>query len=357
MKKYMFTGDWILEQMVGIQRYTYQILLELDNYLDTQNFDSCIELIVPSNATWTPSFNNISIKRIGKIKNGIQKHIWQQITFPMYVRKNRGIGVDLTADLPIFGCRVYAIHDCIQEAFPENFSDHKLFLKLTLLKRNLITLKQNCRFVTLTHDSKNELIKYYPRTNGRIKIVSCGWEHMLKTKTDDNIFNKIDLVPNEEYFFSLGSKYKHKNFKWVINVAKNNLKYKFIITGTNIFSNNENELKEILPRNVIFTGYISDEEIKSLMLHSKAVIQPSLYEGFGLPPLEALSLGKKIIISNVSCFPEVYQKSAYYIDPYSEDCNLNLLLSKKVDSAQNVLKRYTWKNSMLDLLDLLKSID
>ena len=73
------------------------------------------------------------------------------------------------------------------------------------------------------------------------------------------------------------------------------------------------KLKE-LP-NVKLLGYVSDGQVKWLMQNCKAFIFPSYYEGFGIPPLEALSVGAKIVVGNAASLPEIYKKSAYYIDP------------------------------------------
>lgn len=72
------------------------------------------------------------------------------------------------------------------------------------------------------------------------------------------------------------------------------------------------------------------------MQKCKAFVFPSYYEGFGIPPLEALSCGTKIIVSNASCLPEIYADTAYYIDPDNPNVNLNELLSKKIESPNNI---------------------
>lgn len=357
MKKCVFAGDWVLEKMVGVQRYAYQILLVLDRWIQEGKIDFEVELLVPGNVTWSPDFNRIRVVKKGYIRNKNEKHLWQQVIFPIYVKTTRGIGIDLTAALPVFGCSIYAIHDCIQEAFPENFTDHSLFRQMVIAKRKIITRNEKCRIVTLTHDSKREVQKYYRVPDNRIDIVTCGWEHMKTTVEDDSILNKLELNNGCDFFFSLGSKYKHKNFQWVLSAAKNNPKYKFVITGTSVFSNNENELKMAVPENVIFTGYITNEEIKSLMIHCKALIQPSLYEGFGLPPLEAMSVGAKVIVSNASCLPEIYKNAAYYIDPYNSDCNLDSLMNDKIESAKPILEEYSWEKAAHQLIGVIKKIN
>ena len=72
-------------------------------------------------------------------------------------------------------------------------------------------------------------------------------------------------------------------------------------------------------RNVILLGYVSDEEVKALMQKCKAFVFPSYYEGFGIPPLEALSAGARIIIARSASLPEIYGNAALYIDAYNTE--------------------------------------
>ena len=78
------------------------------------------------------------------------------------------------------------------------------------------------------------------------------------------------------------------------------------------------------------------------MKYCKAFIFPSFFEGFGIPPLEALSVGASIIISNTTCLPEIFGKTAHYIDPYNADVNLDEILSEPTVSPQKVLEKYTF---------------
>ena len=87
----------------------------------------------------------------------------------------------------------------------------------------------------------------------------------------------------------------------------------------------------------------------------RAFIHPAVYEGFGIPPIEALSCGAELIISNTTCLPEVYGKSAHYIDPYNYDVDLDELLKEPIASASEVLGRYSWVEEAKKLLMLLRS--
>lgn len=353
MRKCVFAGDWVLEKMVGVQRYTYQILVAIDKLIQTGEIDLQVELLLPSNSDWVNPFNNIKIVYKGKITSKIEKHLWQQIVFPHYVNKNKAIGIDMAAALPISGCHIIAIHDCIHEAFPENFVDHPKHLKIYLAKVKRIVKNKKCHIITLTNDSKKEIMKYYNVSDERISLVSCGWEHMKECEIDEGIFEIIPQIKDRDYFFSLGSKYRHKNFQWILAAARKNPQYYFVITGTDSFSNNSNNLVKVKLDNVIYTGYISDGEIKALMRKCKALIQPSLYEGFGLPPLEAMSQGSPIIVSKASCLPEIYKNSAYYINPDTDGTDLDNLMTETIDTAESIIEEYTWINAAKSFINVL----
>lgn len=352
MKKIVFNGCWVGTDVDGVSRYAYNLIREMDKLLDKANENIRVEVAVPSSAvTESLDLRNIAVVRIGDNKNKIQKKLWEQFSFPRYVRKNKAIGVDLTQSFPVSGVKYIAIHDCVCEVFPEKFDDNKLYRFLYLHKAKRITKNKKTRIITVSNESKKEIMKYYHVSADRISVIGNGWEHMKDIEPDYSIYDKLNI--QEEYFFALGSKYKHKNLQWVMKTAKMNPHYRFILTGSNSYSKEADNLENDKPSNVQLTGFVSDGEMKALMLGCKALIQPSLYEGFGIPPLEALSLGKKIIVSDASCFPEIYGDAAYYIDPRGEGCDLDSLLKDDVSPSQDVLRKHSWAKSARELFELL----
>ena len=105
--------------------------------------------------------------------------------------------------------------------------------------------------------------------------------------------------------------------------------------------------------NVVLAGYLSDGEVKALMQSSKAFVFPSYFEGFGIPPLEALSCGTNIIVAKASCLPEIYGNCAHYIDPDNTDVDLDALLKEPVEGPKDVLQTYTYANGAKLFHDLL----
>ena len=105
--------------------------------------------------------------------------------------------------------------------------------------------------------------------------------------------------------------------------------------------------------NIHFTGYLSDGEVKALMQHCRAFIHPAIYEGFGIPPIEALSCGAELIVSTATCLPEIYERSVHYIDPYNYNIDIDKLLSEPVEPASQVLGKFDWEREARKLYDIL----
>ena len=141
----------------------------------------------------------------------------------------------------------------------------------------------------------------------------------------------------------------------MISAAKQSPNKTFVISGSTNFEGNAGS--ESIPENVIFTGYLTDEEIKSLMANCTAFIQPSIIEGFGIPPMEAMSAGANCIVSNTSSLPEIYRNSVWYIDPLNyENINLEDIMANEIESKDLILNRFSWEKSSLKLNSLIREV-
>ena len=106
--------------------------------------------------------------------------------------------------------------------------------------------------------------------------------------------------------------------------------------------------------NVLFLGYISDAYMKWLMGHTKALLFPSRAEGFGIPPLEALALGRPAIVSDIPVLREIYGDTVHYIDPDNGTVNLDALLENKTADPAPVLEKYSWDRAAESWLGLIR---
>lgn len=346
MKKIVINGDFMtFDTFAGLSRYATEIIKELDKIVSHMN----IILLIPEYCKLSPRYNNINVVRYGN--EPILK--WKNKSLRKYVKKYDALLVDLTQAFPIGIHGITCIHDCIPElvttAYSGFFAKH-IKKPIKLLQRRC-AIKSNLHILTVSNFSKNDLVRIYHVDPNKITVVGNAWQHIKNVGYDNRIIEKYNLVP-KEYYFTLGSRVPHKNLKWIIEAAKQNVKVTFVVSGENKYQ--KNFTKSSFPQNIVFTGYISDEEVKSLMANCKAFILPSIYEGFGIPPMEALAEGAPIIVSNAACLPEIYGLSAHYIDPYNyQNIDLEKILKSKVESKDVVLAKYSWKESARRLYEII----
>lgn len=349
------------EHKTGVQRYCIEIVKELEKLLDNtvnsmqhmnnkQQVDSkkvekyernnlVIELLVPNYA----NIDGDKLKNIKIVKYGdMNPNMWEQIELPLYAKKQKCILINLCNTSPIIKPDIVCIHDinCVknQKYYPIIFS---LWYRLMFYN----SIKRGKKIITVSKFSKEEIEKWYKIKN--VEVVCNSFEHINSIQEDKSILSKFNLKSGE-YYFTLGTVQKNKNIRWILEEAKNNPDKEFVITGYMNQKNFEFQLE-----NVIYTGYLKDEELKVLMKCCKAYIMPSFYEGFGLPPLEAFALGKDVIASDIPVMHEIFENEVTYINPYEYNFNFEDIVVAK--NREKILNKYSWKKSAEKLLEIILS--
>ena len=354
-KRYFVCGDWVGAKPMGVHRYEMNLLRHSDALL-SDNQDISVSFVIPKDVDIEEELENVSICRTGyvgkpdSLARKILSRLWKWIVFPMFVNSRNGIGVDLTLSFPRLLNGVYALHDCITENYYDKGTNQGGYASRYINNVRRITSNGDNQIITVSRFSKKEIADYYQIDKDRISVIGNGWEHILEIEEDPGVFHRLNITKDTLYCFSLGSKNEHKNIEWIIRTARKNPDYRFIITGHAFGSYDK---MGDMADNVILTPYLSDGEIKALMKYCKAFLQPSFVEGFGIPPLEALSLGRPIIVSDIEVFREIYGDSAHYIDPFGEGCMVEEILKQPVSSPDAVLEKYSWKNAADEFVKVL----
>ena len=256
---------------------------------------------------------------------------------------------------PIFKYNVKVInviHDLIPYKVDVLSPLGKLYYKIM----NSITMKYSDVIAANSYATKNDIQDIFKRKD--IKVIYHSYNRNKLNIFDDNILDKLNLQ-GDSYFLFVSSLKKHKNYKRVIEAFKqfnNDKNYKLILVG----KDNQN----ISNDEILFTGYISDEELNSLYRNASALIFPSLIEGFGLPILEAQCHQCPVITSNISSMPEVAGKGAIFVNPY--DINdienaFNLVLDKSIrddliKKGKENLKRFSWKSYTEEIIKIFEEL-
>ena len=264
-------------------------------------------------------------------------------------------------NIPIFysGKMIVTIHDVFHLA---NLKYENEFIKKVYAKIMFeIAVAKAKRIICDSEFTTVELLKYTHANKNKINIVYCG--------IDESWFDikKSDSFYNHEYFIYVGNIKPHKNLVRLLQafrLIKDKITHNLVLVGkkagflTGI--NNINNLIKGMEDRVIFTGYVSDSELQQYVIHASAMIFPSLYEGFGLPPLEAMACGCPVVVSNIASLPEVCKDAAIYCNPYDAqdiaDKMLDSLVSNKIDEGKNLSKTYSWDKAVISMINICEKV-
>lgn len=359
MKKIYINGRFLTQNITGVQRYAIEIVKTLDEYLSTNELRNKyeFEIICPKNVKQKLNLNNIKIKQIGNLKG----HLWEQIELPLYVKDKFLFNFCNCAPI-IKKNQVVTIHDAAVCAVPEAYS---FLFKIWYRFMFYILGYRTHRIFTDSEFSKKELHKYFYIDLNKISVIYLGVEHILKIEVNEQIFDKFRIERNN-YVLAVSSLNPSKNFKLILKVARKLPHVNFVIAGgknSNIFKDNGISITD----NVKFIGYVTDEELVALYKYASCFVYPSLYEGFGIPPLEAIAFNCPVIVSDVEVFKEIYSNSVIYCDVkgiddlrdkinlVDKDNNLSIKFNRKRDW---LIKKYNWKISvkkiLTELINLVK---
>lgn len=347
---YAVDGWFFTQRLSGIQRYATEVLAELDKIA----LPGVLEVVVPEGAV-QPVYENLKVVVYGK-----QNALWEQRDYPRYLAKAGRRWLCMCNVIPLNARRNAGIavwHDVCYRARPDFYRDPRGRASAAWHRLQYRAMaRQCCGIVTVSEFSKNEIIKYYKVDPRRITVIGNAWQHMQRIKADPEVFagkGKWPALRQGEYYFSMANLLKNKNFPWVLRAAKNAPKEMFAIAGGGSLQAQAEELGLADLPNVVYLGYVTDGEAKTLMANCKAFLFPTLYEGFGIPPLEAVACGApEVLVSDTPCMREVYGPCAGYIDLAVNHGDVTRVTPPAADPAE-LLAKYSWAESARRLAGLL----
>lgn len=211
---------------------------------------------------------------------------------------------------------VVTIYDMVHELFPGQFSKVG-----NVSARKRMAVDRASKVICISESTRNDLIRLWGVDESRIAVIHLGFDRLLSASTINDRY--LDHALNEKpYLLFVGSRGGYKNFEGFIRAysSSSELKagFKVISFGGGAFTLREEKLISELgvSDKVIYVGG-SDSLLATLYERAAAFIYPSLYEGFGLPPLEAMSKSCPVILSNTSSMPEIVGDAGQYFDPQS----------------------------------------
>lgn len=269
--------------------------------------------------------------------------------------------------------RVMAIMDLSYMYYPELFKPKDLY---QLVHWTEYSVKKSKHIITISEASKHAIMKTYHVPDSRVSVVYPGLTKPTTMVAFQDIEKKYHISKN--YILSVGTIQPRKNYVKLIEafgifLQKNKQKFRdvqLVIVGKKGWLYDEileTPKKLGLTESVKFLDFVPDEELPSLYSHALCFALPSLYEGFGLPVLEAMSYKCPVVVSNVSSLPEIAGKAAVYVDP--EDVasiatglltavrQRNLMQGKyRIKAGIARAQEFTWENAARQTLAILEQV-
>ena len=257
--------------------------------------------------------------------------------------------------------KVTTVHDVSFLRYPESFPQKIIEVH----QRRLKWVKKECdRVIVDSRTTKDDLVRLLGFNEKRIRVVYLGVDK-LKVQSA-----KLK-VKEGNYFLYIGTLQPRKNLLRLIRAfgeIRDREGVKLVIGGKKgwLYEEIFEEVKRLnLQDKVIFKGFVSEEEKISLMQNALAFVYPSLYEGFGMPVLEAMSAGCPVITSNISSLPEVAGKAALLVNPHKTEEIVSAMKKVMIDSAlrrelsekgRKQANKFTWKKTAQETLKVYQEL-
>ncbi|HBY0419141.1 TPA: glycosyltransferase family 1 protein [Klebsiella variicola] len=343
---------FLTQKLTGVQRFA----IEISKSLVSKRND--LVFLVPNldDILYSEDIKDFNLQEI----KGFSGHTWEQITLPIFLKNKKAKLINLTNTAPCFyKNQIVTHHDITYIRYPESFSSsfrlaYKLFPRFFL--------KNNVGILTVSEFSKKEISKEYNIDEERLNVIynAVGDKFLKKNIGVD------EKIIKEQYFLTVSSTAYHKNFHGLIKAfVRTNLDYKLKIVGGSDKIFPQGNIDK-LDNRIEMLGRVTDEELIFLYQNATAFIFPSLYEGFGIPPLEAQAVGCPVISSDQASMPEVLGDSVIYFNPYSIDDIIDKLeffvlkydeKNKLIDKGFYNVDRFSWEQSAEKIDLLLKKLN
>ncbi len=344
----IINARFLTRRMTGLERYALGASVKIRELAPN------VEFIAPDDIRHKQEAASLGVKIVGHSTG----HTWEQSELPIYLATHRNpllLGPVNTGPIT-YQNQIVVIHDLAFLREPKWFTR-----KAALFFKYLISsvVKVSRHIITNSNFTKKEVMELLEVPEEKITVAYPALpEHILRLRDHqgENLYG--------DYILTVSSLDPRKNLGSLIRAFRQlaHPDLKLVIVGgenINVFGRHAYNLREIANENpqIVFAGYVTDEEEISLYRNARMFVYPSLYEGFGFPPLEAMACGCPVIASNTSSLPEVLGDSATFVDARNIDelaSAISTVLgqdrSKTLEAGNRIIARYSWEQTAKAIL-------
>jgi glycosyltransferase involved in cell wall biosynthesis len=358
MRRVDINGRFLTQTTTGVQRAAEELVRALDRVLAAspevrQRYS--FRLLAPSGECRQLELTQIPTFAVGRLR-GQQ---WEQLELPALTEGRLLLNLCNTA--PLGRRSIVVIHDASVFAVPQAYSPafrswYRILLPL-LGRRSL-------RVITISRFSQSELSRWAGIPAEKLDLLPLGADHLLHSEADPRVFQRVQVEPGR-YVLAVGSRSPHKNLGALVSAVASlgARKPQLVLAG----GHNARVFAASAPGDgTCDAGYVTDGELRALYERAGCFVYPSLYEGFGLPPLEAMLCGCPAIVSNAGSLPEVCGHGARFFNPRDPQdlarCIQEVLeqpgrREQQVRVGLERAREFTWHRSADTLLSILDRVE
>ncbi|MDZ7692687.1 MAG: glycosyltransferase family 1 protein [Balneolaceae bacterium] len=350
----------------GVGNYSINLINKMAGQQPDDQFYVLVNKHIKGALQTYPNLQTIEVHHPNTLVGTIKKHLFHFFSLEDYGKKYNADLIHVlnpillrSGSIPI----VVTVHD-LAELYIKKYNYFRQAYRIFSTYRSC---KSSAKIISISENTKKDLVNKFKVDPQKVAVIyqSYGVEPVQNGASEETL-NK-----QGEYFLFVGKGLPHKNLNTVLEAFHQYKKehgdqIQLVIVG----EGNEDIVREFqhsqaLEEHIIVKGYVSNEELRQLYQGAFCFLMPSIYEGFGLPLIEAMAYGLPIISSNAACLPEITQGQVLYHDPRNvqelKECMKRIVNSEEVrremtSKYPDILNSYTWKKTASKTFEVYRQL-